>query len=215
MAKGHFKWDNSTSSNTYNSWRSMRNRCLFDNHNSKHYKDKGITIHESWVDNFDQFVKDMGHRPDNTTLDRINPDGNYEPSNCRWSDWREQQNNKSTLTQIEHEGCIKTIGEWAYILDLTPTELSKVYKRYSKYKASSFDELFFSGSLLTKRVNERKNLCTVCGKTDSCKWRKFGTLCNNCYHRALRWSKKNQLPIENFPEWENITWPTKHQHLTD
>lgn len=60
----------------------------------------------------------MGFRPEGTTLDRVNPDGNYEPSNCRWVTMRVQQNNKHDLTEIEHNGEIKTIGQWAYDLDL-------------------------------------------------------------------------------------------------
>ena len=58
MAKGYFKWQTFTDSPTYNSWRSMRSRCLFDGENSLHYKQKGITICPEWVDNFDQFEED-------------------------------------------------------------------------------------------------------------------------------------------------------------
>ena len=204
MAKGYFKWESETTSPTYNSWRSMRNRCLFNNTSAKHYKDKGITICAEWIEDFDSFVRDMGMRPSDTTLDRKDPLGNYEPSNCRWASHREQQNNKHSLTSIEKDGIFHTIGEWAYILDLTQTELSKAYKRYSAYGASSFDEIFYTGSLLSKRVSERDSICKICSTTSTAKWRKDGMLCNTCYHRALRWSKRENKNIEEFPEWNEV-----------
>ena len=208
MAKGYFKWESRTDTITYNSWRSMRNRCLYNNESSKNYKQKGITICDEWVEDYDQFVKDMGERPPNTTLDRIDPKGDYTPSNCRWVDWRVQQNNKYGLTSIEKDGETHTIGEWAYILDLTDTEISKVYKRHSNYNATTFEELFYEGCLLSKRIAERENKCKVCNRSDSVKWRKYGELCNTCYHRALRWSKKNNTDIEEFEEWKGIIWKT-------
>lgn len=206
MAKGYFKWENRTDTITYNSWRSMRNRCLYDNENACNYKDKGIKICPEWVDNFDQFVKDMGERPENTTLDRIDSNGGYEPSNCRWADWRIQQNNKYSLTSIEYQGEVHTIGEWSYILDLDATQITRSYKRHSSYGATTYEELFYEGSLLSKRVAERENKCKVCNRIESIKWRKNGELCNTCYHRALRWSKKQNKNIETFHEWENIIW---------
>ncbi len=212
MAKGHFKWKNTTLSLTYNSWRSMRGRCYSDSysHCVSSYKDKGITVCSEWKDDFDKFYEDMGKRPCGTTLDRINSDGNYELSNCRWATHREQQNNKKSLIRIEHDGQCKTIGEWAYDLDLTPTELSRTYKRRTTYNCTTFDELFYNGSLLTKRVNERINLCLICNRTESIKWRKYGDLCNTCYHKALRWSKRTQSNIETFPDWKGIQWTTKY-----
>ena len=211
MAKNCFKWVNRTDTITYNSWRSMRNRCLFENENAEYYKHKGITICKEWAEDFDQFVKDMGERPSGTTLDRIDPNGNYEPNNCRWVDWRIQQNNKYELTSIEYNGEVHTIGEWAYILDLDQNQISRAYKRHSSYNATTFEEIFYEGSLLSKRVSERQNKCKICNRTESIKWRKYGELCNTCYHRALRWSKKENKNIETFIEWENIEWKTAHQ----
>ena len=188
------KWINDTGTATYNSWRSMRNRVLYDSCEShKFYKEKGIRICQRWIDSFDHFVEDMGFRLDGTTLDRIDPDGNYEPSNCRWVDMRVQQNNKHNLTKIEKDGVVKTIGEWAYELGLSDRELNTVYRRYSKYGAKTYSELF-SGHLYSYRKSIEEHKCLVCECTESTKWRK--STCANCYARALRYYKKLKQPID-------------------
>lgn len=79
---------------TYISWASMRTRCLNKNaKNFEHYGGRGISVCERWK-HFVNFLNDMGERPEKMSLDRINVNGNYEPSNCRWATASEQVRNR-------------------------------------------------------------------------------------------------------------------------
>jgi hypothetical protein len=74
----------------YNSWYNMKTRCNNPNHDSyPNYGGRGITYCKRW-ESYKNFLEDMGPRPPGTTIDRIDPDGNYEPGNCRWSTPKEQ-----------------------------------------------------------------------------------------------------------------------------
>jgi len=80
----------SRDSKTYRSWKEMRQRCSNPNTTQwKWYGGRGITVCKRW-EKFENFIADMGERPDGKTLDRIDSDGNYEPSNCKWSTPKEQ-----------------------------------------------------------------------------------------------------------------------------
>lgn len=81
----------------YNSWNSMQDRCLIEAMPNYHlYGGRGITICDRWLgsNGFINFLADMGTRPIGQTLDRIDTNGNYEPSNCKWSTGSEQAKNR-------------------------------------------------------------------------------------------------------------------------
>lgn len=78
----------------YRTWMAMKIRCNYNGHN-KHYKDRGITVCRRWLESFEAFFEDMGLKPSQDhSIDRINVDGNYEPSNCRWATRKEQMANR-------------------------------------------------------------------------------------------------------------------------
>lgn len=91
---GHSKRVSADASPTYRSWQAMKHRCLNPRATKWDlYGGRGITVCARWM-RFDTFLSDMGERPDGTSLDRIDPNGNYEPGNCRWATPLEQRHNR-------------------------------------------------------------------------------------------------------------------------
>lgn len=91
-----------SSSPTYNSWQSMKRRCLEEYSISyPNYGGKGIKVCDRWLESFENFLNDMGERPNGMTLDRIDTSGNYEPSNCRWATKEEQSRNRAIVKKFQ------------------------------------------------------------------------------------------------------------------
>jgi hypothetical protein len=88
-----------TGETEYHSWQSMRQRCNNPNYHSYNgWGGRGIKICKRWG-RFENFLADMGRRPKGTTLDRINSDGDYKPSNCRWATKHEQRHNRTRFAK--------------------------------------------------------------------------------------------------------------------
>ena len=83
-----------TRTREFRSWESAKQRCYNKNATGyERYGGVGVTVCDRWINSFQAFLEDMGPRPPKTSLDRINPFGNYEPENCRWADPATQNRN--------------------------------------------------------------------------------------------------------------------------
>jgi hypothetical protein len=101
----------------------MKKRCLNPNHKAYHrYGGRGVTICPEWG-YFENFYADMGPRPEGTSLDRIDIDGNYEPTNCRWIAIKEQSQNRETVKRAMTAGTSRT-----FYPDGTRRERKRPYK---------------------------------------------------------------------------------------
>jgi hypothetical protein len=125
-----------TKASCYQSWDAMIQRCT--NKNSRKYKDyggRGICVDKNWL-NFENFYKDMGDRPINTTLNRKNNNGNYTLSNCEWSSIFYQNNNKRTTIRLTINGEEKSLAEWLKVFKLKRTTVvSRLKAKWSHYQA--------------------------------------------------------------------------------
>ena len=96
----------------YKRWAIMKRRCI-DGEKGKYYKDKGIKVCDRWSESFSNFYEDMnkGFSPE-LTLDRIDFNKGYEPSNCRWATTRQQSINKSTTIFVKVKGTKQPISSY-------------------------------------------------------------------------------------------------------
>lgn len=105
----------------YLRWASMRNRC--ENKKCKQYHNyggRGITVCERWRKSFEAFRDDIGEPPSSRhTIDRIDNNGNYEPSNVRWATRKEQMHNVRYNRLVTYNGETRCLTEWCDILKIT------------------------------------------------------------------------------------------------
>lgn len=96
-------------------WLAMKGRCMNPrNWEYRNYGGRGISICDRWLHSFENFYEDMHAGFDESLeLDRINVNGNYEPSNCRWVSRREQQRNRRNNHVLMVGAVSKTVIEWA------------------------------------------------------------------------------------------------------
>ena len=129
-------------------WIAMRNRCLNPNNASyADYGGRGIKICARW-DSYEAFVEDMGQPEGSMQIDRINNDGNYEPSNCRWATIKDQSRNRRTTKRIVYKGRALCITEWA---DMTGISANVLRKRLYEY-GWPMEEAFTTPTLIYRKA---------------------------------------------------------------
>lgn len=114
--------------NIYRVWSSMLDRCSNVNSQSfKNYGGRGIKVCKRWY-KFENFLGDMGKPKKNLSIDRINNNKSYSPSNCKWSSYKEQNRNNRRNIVLEYNGDSGCLAYWAEKLKVN------YYKLYSRYR---------------------------------------------------------------------------------
>ena len=123
----------------YEIWTGMKKRCYNSGNQAySKYGGRGIMMCDAWKNDFESFqdwALSSGYS-DELSIDRIDNDGNYEPSNCRWATRKIQSVNRSNVKQYELGGELKTLGDWAAEYGLTRKTLnSRLQKGWALEKA--------------------------------------------------------------------------------
>jgi hypothetical protein len=124
------------------------------------YGGRGISICEDWLV-FENFMRDMGERPDGSSIDRIDNDGNYEPSNCRWATQKTQTNNRSVTRMITANGQTLPLTEWSALIGVKPITLEK------RVKAGWSDHDVINTPIMTSQESGARSWEVRCGKSPS------------------------------------------------
>lgn len=105
-----------TGTRVYKAWINMKSRCENPAATSyEYYGGRGVSVCERWQ-KFEAFFDDMGHPPSPAhSLDRIDPDGNYEPDNCRWATSTEQVRNRRNNVILTFDGHTRCLSEWSHV----------------------------------------------------------------------------------------------------
>ena len=141
----------------YQIWADMKERCFNINNKAyKNYGERGIKVCDEWIDkkngfiNFYNWAIKNGYK-EYLTIDRINVNGNYEPSNCRWATWKQQANNRRMTRKIIIFGENKTAYEFEKQYGLNANLL---IQRYDKGYRN--DKLVYKGNLGHFKVTNLK-----------------------------------------------------------
>lgn len=132
----------------------MKNRCQLPTYAEyPNYGARGIKVCDEWqtYEPFRDWAKGNGYQ-ENLTIDRINNDGNYEPSNCRWITNYEQQLNKRDSRYLTFNGITKHLVEWSKESGLAP---EVIWKRFKKYGAV---ENLFTKSIFRKTESNKNTI---------------------------------------------------------
>lgn len=153
-----------TNTRLYGIWSNMKTRCYCKT--DPHYKrwgGRGIQVCDEWKNSFTSFYQwavENGYE-DTLTIDRIDNDKNYEPSNCRWATLIEQANNTRNSRYYTHNGETHTMAEWSRILGINREVLKdRVFKL-----GWSFEEAVRTPKLSTWNHQKGDKNCKERGET--------------------------------------------------
>jgi hypothetical protein len=139
----------------YTTWKGIISRCNNPRNKSyDNYGGRGITVCREWLD-FDTFLSDMGKRPANTSIERINNNLGYTKENCKWATKKEQAINRRSVKLIEFQGQSKCIAEWAADLKGNTTTLNYRIREWGLELALSTPKGKYKGGRYLK-LGEKK-----------------------------------------------------------
>lgn len=122
-------------SRTYRTWQNMLDRCKNPNSQQfKNYGGRGIQVCDRWQ-KFENFLADMGEKPNGLSLDRKDNDLGYFKENCRWATIVEQNNNKRTNRYLTFKRKTQTFAQWEHELGFNPSTIkNRLYSGWSVEK---------------------------------------------------------------------------------
>ena len=146
------------------SWRAMLDRCRRQKCAAyKNYGGRGITVCERW-ESFENFLADMGHRPEGKELDRIDNDGNYEPGNCRWATTSEQALNRRSVAYAVIDGERKPLVHWAAQNGLkAETAKARYRKGWPAHRAASAPLRVPASATIDGQTKSIRQWCAIYG----------------------------------------------------
>lgn len=135
---------NATGTPLFDVWRNIKERCTNPNYKTYgNYGGRGIKVCDEWLESFESFYEwavNNGYKQ-GLSIDRIDVDGNYEPSNCRWETNKVQARNKRNTVFLEHNGVRKRLIEWSELLGVNYKTLN-----WRRYQGWSTEEILFGRS---------------------------------------------------------------------
>lgn len=131
----------------------MISRCKTVSSGSyKNYGGRGIKVCDEWhqFERFWEWSKSSGYE-ENLTIDRIDPNGDYCPDNCKWSTYKEQENNRRNNRRLNINGSTKSLSEWADLIGISSATL-----RWRIESHWPEDDLFMPANLNNKNIRNSK-----------------------------------------------------------
>ncbi len=173
------KWikHNKADTRLYNVWKSMKGRCYTkSNSGYKYYGARGIEVCPEWKNDFNSFYEwsvSNGYKESEKqglyTIDRIDPNGNYTPDNCRWVDMTIQSNNRRNNTKYMYDGELLTLREISYKSNIDYSTLRgridrglSIYEAlYNEYGPAKYYYEFYGEKLSIPEISKRTGIKEV------------------------------------------------------